>query len=58
MGGPRTAEPPGTTKTVADDNSVGPLPRQSDGADVASSKHGAFARREYDFLTSEATEGG
>ena len=46
------------TKTVENDGSAGPRPRQSDGADGARSEHGALARREYDFLASEATEGG
>ena len=58
MGGKRTAEPPGTTEMAADYSSAGPRPRQFDGANGARSKRGAFARRKYDLLVSEATEGG
>ena len=52
------AEPPATTETVEEDGSEGPRPAQSDSADGARSKNGALARREYDRLASEATEGG
>ena len=55
MGGQRTEEPPGKTETAADNSSVGPLPRKSDGA---RSEHSALARRKYDLLASDATEGG
>ena len=37
---------------------MGPRTRQSNSADGARSKHGAFARREYDLLASEVTDGG
>ena len=57
MGGQQTAEPPDTTETAEEDGSVGPRPRQSDGADGARSEHGVLARREYDLLTLEATGG-
>ena len=42
------------------ENDGGEMPRpvQSDGAYGARSKHGALACREYDILSSEATEGG
>ena len=57
MGGQRMEDPPGTADTAEDDCSMGPQPRQSDSADGARSKHGAFARRKYGLLASEATEG-
>ena len=58
MGGQQTEEPPGTTEMAEDNGSVDTWPRQSDGADGARSEHGALVRREYNLLTSEATEGG
>ena len=58
MGGQRTEEPPDTTETAEDNGSAGSRLQQSDGADRTRSKHGALARREYDLLASEATEGG
>ena len=58
MGGQRTEEPPGTTKTAVDDGSAGPCPQQYDGADGARSENGALARHEYNLLALEATEGG
>ena len=58
MGGQRTEEPPDTTETAEDGGSVGPRPRQYDGANGARSEHGELARHEYDLLSSEATEGG
>ena len=59
MGSPRTAEPPGAEReTAADNGRTGARPQQSYGADGARSKHGALARRRYDLLELEATEGG
>ena len=58
MGGERTAEPPDTMEPAEEDGSEGTRPAQSDGADGARSDHGALARREYDILVPEATEGG
>ena len=57
MGRQRTAEPPDMAETAEEDGSAGPRPRQSDSADGARSENGALARREYDLLASEATEG-
>ena len=54
VGGQRTEDPLGMTKASAENSSAGPRPRQSDGS---RSKHGTLARREYDLLSSEATEG-
>ena len=58
MGGQRTEEPTSTTDTAEDGGSAWPRPRKSDGADGARSEHVALARREYDLLALEATEGG
>ena len=59
MDGPQTVEPPGTQQDMAaDDDSVGTLPRKSEGANSARSKNGMHPCREYDLLASEATEGG
>ena len=56
MGRQRTEYPPGTMYMAEDNDSLGPWPRKSDGADGARSKHGALACRKYDLLASEATE--
>ena len=58
MGGQRTEEPLGTTETAAEDGSAGPWLWKSDRAYGAMSEHGTLARREYNLLASEATEGG
>ena len=58
MGMQRMKDLTGKTEMVEDDGRAGTWPRQSHGADGARSKHGALARREYDLLASEATEGG
>ena len=55
---PKTAVPPHQSGTSADDNSAGPLPRQYNCADGASSKYGIHPRRKYNLLASEALEGG
>ena len=53
------AEPPDTEReTAADDGSTGTLPQQANGAVDAMSKHGALARRKYNLLAFEETEGG
>ena len=54
---PRTAAAPRPSGTAADDDSAGPLLRQSDGADGARSKNGMHPRRDYNLLASEAPEG-
>ena len=48
---PRTAELPRPQRdTAADDESVGPLPQQSDGTDGARPEIGTYSRREYGLL--------
>ena len=58
MSGQRTAEPPMPMKTAEEDGSVGPRQEQYDSVNAARSEHDALARREYDLLALEATEGG
>ena len=55
---PRTAVPPRPRDMGTDDNSVGPLPRQSDGADGARPKNGMHSRRKYGLLAPEEMEKG
>ena len=58
MGGNRTTEPPDTMETAEDNGSAGPRKEQPDGIDGARSEHSTLARREYNLLVMEATEGG
>ena len=44
--------------TEVDENSAGPLPRQSDGTDGARPKNGMHPRCEYGLLAPEEPEGG
>ena len=44
--------------TAEEECGKGPRPEQFDGANGARSKHSVLARREYELLASEATEGG
>ena len=52
---PRTAPLPRPSGTAVDDDSAGPLPRQSDGARP---ENGMHPRREYGLLAPEEPEGG
>ena len=57
--GPKTAPPPRPQRdTVADDDSAGPQPRQSDGTDGSRPKNGVHLCREYGLLAPEEPEGG
>ena len=56
--GPRTALPPRPRYTAADNDSAGPLPQKSDGADGARTENGMHLRREYGLLALEDPEGG
>ena len=55
--GPRTAALPRPKDTAADNNSVGTLLRQSNGANGTSPKNGMHLRREYVLLVPEEPEG-
>ena len=55
--GPRTAAFPHPSGTAADNDSVGPLPRQSDSADGARPENGMHLRRKYGLLAPEEPEG-
>ena len=54
---PRLAALPRPSGKAEDNNSVGALPRQSDGANDAKSKNSIHPRRDYDLLASEEPEG-
>ena len=56
--GPRTATLPRPNDTVADDDSVGTLPWQSDGADGARPENGMHPRFKHGLLAQEEPEGG
>ena len=49
---------PRPSGTAVDNDSAGPLPRKSNGADGARSKNGMHLRRKYNLLASEEPEGG
>ena len=56
--GPRTAESPRPQRdTAEDDDSVGPLPRQSDGTNSARPENGMHLLRKYGLMTPEQLEG-
>ena len=46
------------TEAAEENGSAGPRQEHSNGADGSRSKHGALARRKYNILALEATEGG
>ena len=54
---PRTASPPRPSGMASDNDSTGPLPRKSNGADGVRSKNDMHPRRKYDLMASETPEG-